>query len=58
MELAQKYPDPNAQQEPDGAEPSKKPAGPPGMSQKAQKTAAKPPQGNSGNQARKSNPAK
>jgi hypothetical protein len=59
MELAQKYPDPNAQQQdPTGDQPGNKPAGPPGMSQKAQKTAAKPPQGNSGNQARKQNPAK
>jgi hypothetical protein len=43
MELAKKYPDPNAQQD----------AGPPGMDKKAQDTAKKPPQGNTGNQARK-----
>jgi hypothetical protein len=43
MELAKKYPDPNAQQD----------AGPPGMSKDAQDTAKKPPQGNTGNQARK-----
>ncbi|MFI0553415.1 phage portal protein [Streptomyces scabiei] len=57
MELAAKYPMPT--QEPDGDEPpGNKPAGSPGMSKKAQETAKKPPQGNSGNQARKQNPAK
>jgi hypothetical protein len=56
MELAKKYPMP-MQQDPAGDKPGDKPAGPPGMSQKAQQTAQKPPQGNSGNQARKQNPA-
>jgi hypothetical protein len=43
MELAKKYP-----------MPQQDPAGPPGMKQDAQKAAQKPPQGNHGNQARKS----
>jgi hypothetical protein len=43
MELAKKYP-----------MPQQDPAGPPGMKQDAQKAAQKAPQGNNGNQARKS----